>query len=289
MMALVLIWGTSFAALRELAAHLDPFQLTWFRYLPMLATYPVWLAFRRRDRLRSLGWQGWLTMFGLGILGVVGYHLPFNWAVQPRGDEPGASAAIAAILVATAPLWALLWAIALRRETLHKGRSLGLLAAFAGVIVVVSLGRGEADLSLARRALVILIAPASWTLYSVLAKPHIERLGGLTVTGVTMCLGILAFAPWQAPAGLAPVADFTPRLWAWMAFLSIAATAAGYAMWNQALRHLPATQVASYIYLIPVVATTAAYLTLGETVTGWFLVGGLLIIGGVWQVNRAKP
>ncbi len=283
---LVLIWGTAFAALRELSAVLDPYQLTWFRYLPMLLAYPVWIALRRRPQLTMLGARGWAAMGGLGILGVAGYHLPFNWAIQPRGDEPGASAAIAAILVATAPLWALLWSVLLRKEQFSAKRGLGFAIAFLGVVVVVMWGRGAVDVSLAKRALVLLIAPASWTLYSVLAKPFIERIGGLTVTGLTMAMGALMFAPWQAPAGVSPLAAFTPRLWLWLAFVAVLATAAGYAMWNSALRHLPATSVASYIYLIPVVATTTGYLLLGETVTPWFLAGAALIIGGVWWVNR---
>lgn len=291
MLSLVLIWGTAFVSIKVLLGVLDPFQLTWYRYVPLLALYGAWLlgSAKQRRHMAALGRADWLRVLLLGFLGVVGYHFTLNWGLAPRVGEEQVTGATGAILVATVPLWTLLISVAARREPFDAPRALGLLVAFGGVGVLTFLGRADAEgFTFAGRVLVMLLAPISWGTYTVLAKPLVEEHGGLFMTGITMCAGTLMLLPWGLAYGTEPLVGFTGEEWFWLAYIGIAATAAGYAMWNQALKSLQPTEVTAYIYLVPLVATTAGALLLDEPVTRWFLLGAALILAGVMQVNRAR-
>jgi len=289
MVALVITWGLAFAAIKELGHALDPYQMTWFRYLPFLVLYGLWLPFARRKRFGQVAGGDWPRFALAGALGVIGYHFPLNWGLDATEGGAAVSAGTGAILVATTPLWTLLFAVAMRQERFDAGRALGSAVAFVGVVVVVFLAPvGGAQLTVARKALVVLLAPVCWGMYSIVAKPLVDRYGGLFVTGLTFCLGTLMLLPLGIQYGAAPLRSLTPELWAWLAFVSLLSTVAGYTVWNHALRHRRATEVTIYIYLVPVVATLAGWAVVGEAVSLWFLVGAALVLAGVVQVNRSR-
>jgi drug/metabolite transporter (DMT)-like permease len=285
---LAVIWGSAFPGLKVLGEVLDPYQMTWFRYAPFPVAYGVWIALRRRAEVRRIPGNDWLAMGLLGCIGVIGYHFPLNWGLHDSGDGVSVTAATGAILIATTPLWTLLISVATGKERLRPLALAGSLVAFAGVAVVVFLGRGEADFTVARKALVILIAPLCWALYSVYTRPFVHRHGGLLTTGITLSIGALTLLPLGIWWGTEPLAAMQARHWAWLAFLAFISTILGYAMWNHALRHRTASQVAVYVYFNPVVATIVGVVFLGEHVTAWFLAGASLVLGGVILVNQSR-
>lgn len=288
MTGLVLVWGTAFTSIRALTPYLTPAQLTWGRYVPFLVIFGAWLLWRRREKMASLEARDWARYVLLGVLGVFGYHFPLYYGMRDDAWGPGATAAMAGVLVATTPLWTLLFGLMRREETLDGRRAIGSLVAFAGVLVVILLGRGAVELGLAKKAALVLLAPVFWSWYNILGKPLANRDGGRFFTGMTMCLGTLLLAPYGLWIGLDPVRDFTPALWGWLAYVSLAATVAGYAIWNHALQYRSPAALTSWIYVIPVVAAATGWLFLGERVTWWLALGAILVIVGVWQVNR-KP
>ena len=285
---LAVIWGSAFPGLKVLGEVLDPYQMSWFRYAPFPVVYGVWILAKRRAQLRAIAGRDWVILAVLGFVGVIGYHIPLNWGLHDAGDGVSVSAATGAILIATAPLFTLLVSVAWGKERLKPLALAGSLLAFAGVALVVFFGRGQAELTLARKALVVLIAPACWAVYSVFMRPLVQRHGGLLTTGLSLSLGALTLLPLGLRWGTEPLAALEARHWAWLLFLAFLSTILGYALWNNALKHRTASQVAVYVYFNPVVAAVVAYLFLGETLTAWFLTGAALVLAGVVLVNRSR-
>jgi drug/metabolite transporter (DMT)-like permease len=282
---LVVIWGTAFPGIKVLGEVLDPFEMTWYRYALFPLAYGTWMLLRRRHVFATVTGRDWLAMGLLGSLGVIGYHFALNWGMHGAG---GVTAATGAILVATTPLFTLLIAVATGKESPTWLAWLGSVVAFAGVAIVVFLGKGRVELSVAAKALVVLVAPLSWAIYSVYTKPLVHRYGGLFTTGATLSIGVLALLPLGLSYGVEPLRALQPVHWAWLAFLSVLSTILGYAMWNQALKHRTASQVSAYIYFNPVVAALVGVLFLHERLTGWFLAGAALVMAGVVLVNEAR-
>lgn len=282
---LVVIWGSAFPGLKVLGEVLDPYEMTWYRYAPFPVAYGAWMLLRRRAVFRQVSGNDWLALGALGLVGVLGYHFALNWALEEPG---GITAATAAILVATTPLFTLLVSAATGKERPLPLAWLGSLVAFAGVALVVFLGKGEADLSVARKAAVGLVAPASWAVYSVYTKPLVGRYGGLFTTGASLSIGVLALLPLGLSYGVEPLRAMEAEHWAWLAFLAVLSTILGYALWNEALKARTASQVSVYVYFNPVVAAAVGFLFLGERLTGWFVAGAALVMAGVVLVNRAR-
>lgn len=69
-------------------------------------------------------------------------------------------------------------------------------------------------------------------------------------------------------------------------YLGAGPSALAYLLWNQALRHLDAGQAANFLNLIPVVGIASAAFFLGEVPTPGQLLGGSLVVGGVWLSSR---
>jgi drug/metabolite transporter (DMT)-like permease len=282
---LVVIWGTAFPGIKVLGEVLDPFQMTWYRYALFPVAYGAWMLLRRRHVFAQVQGGDWLAMGLLGIVGVIGYMFSLNWAMH---GERGITAATAAILVATTPLFTLLLSAATGKERPTWLAWTGSAVAFGGVAIVVFLGKGRVEFTVAGRALVGLLAPMSWAVYSVYTRPFVHKYGGLFTTGATLSVGVLALLPLGVWYGVAPLHALQPVHWAWLAFLSILSTILGYALWNQALKSRTASQVSVYIYFNPVVAALVGVAFLHERLTGWFLAGAALVMAGVVLVNQAR-
>ena len=288
MAALVLVWGTAFVSIKVLGHVLDPFQLTWYRYVPFLLGFGGWLLLRRRDRFREVRGGDWVRIAVAGAFAVLGYHFPLNWALSDLTPGPSVTGATGAILVATTPLWTLLMAVAVGQERFGGAKAVGSVIAFAGVGVVVFLGSGRAEFSTANKTLVALLAPILWGAYSILAKPLVARYGPLFVSGLTMSLGTLMLLPLGLRYGVEPLMALDAAGWWWMLYLSVAATLGGYTIWNLSLKHRSASEITAYIYGVPVVATLAGALLLSEPVTPYFVLGAALVLGGLLLINRAR-
>jgi len=76
--------------------------------------------------------------------------------------------------------------------------------------------------------------------------------------------------------------------WGSVLFLGIFCTALGYLFWYDGLSAVTASQAGAFIYLEPLVTVLAAWAVLGEALTPASLLGGCLILGGVWLVNTSS-
>jgi drug/metabolite transporter (DMT)-like permease len=74
--------------------------------------------------------------------------------------------------------------------------------------------------------------------------------------------------------------------WLGVGFLGIFCTGLAYIFWYDALQLLPASQAGAFLYLEPLVTVVVAAVILGEPLLAASLSGGLIILLGVWIVNR---
>jgi drug/metabolite transporter (DMT)-like permease len=74
--------------------------------------------------------------------------------------------------------------------------------------------------------------------------------------------------------------------WIGILFLGIFCSGLAYIAWYDALQALSAAQTGVFLYIEPLVAVVVAFFVLGETITRVSLVGGAVILFGVWLVNR---
>jgi drug/metabolite transporter (DMT)-like permease len=294
MVATVVVWGSAFTGIKVLAAYLDPVDLAVVRFAfavgPFVALWAVFRPkWRRRGRLDAGGaWR----VFLLGALAVPCYHVALNAgeARMVATASVDVAASVSALLVATTPLFTFLLAVPLLGERATVRRVAGLIVALMGVGLLVVWGRGvRMEPAAMVGALLVLLAPLSWALYSVLLKRELSRGGGpLEWTTYTLLAGSLLMAPLTSTRIATGAAAMPAGAWVWAAWLGLAATFGGYVVWNLALRHWDATRVSSFVYLVPLSAITWAVLLADERVTVQLVAGGGLILAGVWLASSRR-
>jgi drug/metabolite transporter (DMT)-like permease len=269
----VVLWASAFPGIRAGLAAFSPTELAALRFIvasAALAVYAVATRMRLPDR------RDWGRIALAGLVGIAGYNIALNLG------EVTVSAGAASFIVNTVPVFTALLAVALLGERLTKWGRLGLGVSFAGVGVI-ALGE-VGGLSFGAGALLVLLAAICQALYFVLQKPLLARHGALPLTTAVVWAGTAALLPW-VPAALAAVpAAPTPALAA-AVYLGLFPGAVAYVAWSYALARYPAARAASFLYLVPPVATAIAVPWLGELPSSLGLVGGAMTLAGVILVN----
>ena len=74
--------------------------------------------------------------------------------------------------------------------------------------------------------------------------------------------------------------------WFAVAFSGLLSTGLAYSLWNLGIRHVGPSRTAIYTNLVPVITLLSRVWMLGESVTGWQLSGGVLVLAGLLVMRR---
>ena len=275
LIVVVVLWAGSFSVIKKLlddgVAAADIALLRYAIAAPGFA-FVLW----RARGLSGLTRGDAARVAAAGLLVVVGYHLFLN--VGTRYTTSG----IAALVVALAPGLTMLLAFGLGLDRISRRRILGLAVAFAGVVIVVTLGSGsELSPDSAKGPLIVLGAPLAFALYNVILKPLLGRYDLLALTAATSLVGTVGLLPFVRGSTADAVVDTTASEAALLLYLGVLATLLGYILWNAGLKELGPTRTVTYAYAIPALAVTFGAIFLDEPVTLWLALGGALVVGGI--------
>jgi drug/metabolite transporter (DMT)-like permease len=284
---LFVIWSNSFTAIKHLRSVLSPVDLVLARFLPVSIICLLYLVLSEKRRRESviLLRSSWARLIALGLFGGVGYNF---FLYLGQGEiKPGAGA----LLTTLAPLFTLLLAIPLLKEKVPLRRIAGIIIAFLGLYVVIRWGRVGAGRiagishAEAKYALIIALAPLSWSIYTIIGKDLVKRHSPVTVTYLALIIGTVPLLI-RADAGFfRTVASMGSSYWIALAYLSLLCTIFGFWIWVLGLKHLPATSVASFVYLNPPFAAFFGWLLFGEEITAMFLIGSAVVLAGLYMAQ----
>lgn len=290
LVVLFVIWSNSFTAIKHLRQIFSPADLVLARFLPVSIFCLLYLLLdgkRRRESIALLR-HSWARLIALGIFGGVGYNF-FLYLGQSE-IKPGA----AALLTTLAPLFTLLLAIPLLKEKVPARRIAGVIIAFIGLYIVVgwgSVGLGSvAGISHAevKYALILALAPLSWSIYTIIGKDLVKHHSPVTVTYLALIIGTVPMLVRADADFFRTVASMDHSYWIALAYLSILCTIIGFYIWVLGLKHLPATSVASFVYLNPPFAAFFGWLLFNEKITSMFLLGSAVVLAGLYLAQLGE-
>ena len=259
---MLLLWASAFAAIRAALLAFPPGELALLRFLVASATLGGITVARRAPlpRRRDLP-----VLFLLGLTGITFYHLALN------SGEVVVTAGAASLLIASAPMFTALLATFVLGERLPPLGWLGIGLGLVGVALI-SLGEGG-GVRLEPRALVILGAAISASLYTVLQKRYIVRYPPLAFTTYFVWAGTIPLLVFL-PGLLKELPHAPPAAIAAAVYLGVFPAGLAYVLWVYCLTVLSASRLSSFLYLNPVLAIGIAWGWLGEVPTWPSLVGG---------------
>jgi drug/metabolite transporter (DMT)-like permease len=278
----VIVWGASFIATKVALQDISPLSVVWLRFSMGVLILGAAVAMRRQFALPKRG--EWVYFALLGFLGIT-----FHQWLQSNGLQTS-EAGTTAWIVATTPVFMALLGRIVLKEGLGWLKIAGIFLAFTGVLLVVSKG-DLSSVSVGRFGVpgdrLILVSAVNWAVFSVLSRRGLKSYPAGLMMFYVMSLGwiftsILFFAGRNA----AEIANLTFNGWLGIAFLGIFCSGLAYIAWYDALQALSAAQTGVFLYIEPLVAVVVAFFVLGEPVTVVSLVGGGVILLGVWLVNR---
>lgn len=278
----VAAWGASFIATKVALADISPVTVVWLRFAMGVAILGAAVGARKQFALPKVNELGYFAL--LGFIGIT-----FHQWLQSTGLVT-AQASTTAWIVATTPVFMALLGYLLLKERLGWIKVGGILLAGLGVLLVVS--KGELSSLAAGRIgtpgdLLILISAPNWAVFSVLSRQGLRKHPAARMMLYVMGLGwLFTSALFFTGPGLAEIGQLTFNGWLAVGFLGIACSGLAYIFWYDGLQAIPAAQVGAFLYLEPLVAVAVAALVLGEAILAASLVGGLIILLGVWLVNR---
>jgi drug/metabolite transporter (DMT)-like permease len=280
----VVVWGASFVATKIALRDLTPVALVWARFALGIVVLGVFVGARRQ--LRPVSWRDLAWFLLLGFLGIT-----FHQWLQSNGLRTS-QATTTGWIVSTSPLFIALLGSIFLRERLGLWGVAGIGIATVGVLLVVARGDPSAIFAIRLGApgdALILISALNWALFSVLSRGSLKRHPAALMMFYVMLLGWLLstalFAAESGFRGLGPLSG--PGLLA-LLFLGFLCSGVAYVFWFDALERLPASSVGAFLYLEPLVTVAVAACLLGEPVRLGTMVGGAIILLGVWLVNRGR-
>lgn len=281
--ALVLIWGTTWAAIRIGLEGIPPVTGVALRFAiagaVLLALVPVLgVKLGRAPGERSLWVSNTLFTF------VIAYGVLY-WAEQwvPSG--------LAAVLFATFPLFvAMIAHFALPAERLTVSSLAGVLTGFVGVAVIFSedfstLGGPRVLLASA----VLLISPASAACGNVIVKRRGEGVHPLSIAAVPMLMTGLIMGALALAVESDRAVTFDARSVFALLYLALVGSALPFTLFFWLLKYQPASRLALINYATPVVAVAVGSLLLDEPFTLRILLGAALVVAGVAVAVGVKP
>ena len=126
-----------------------------------------------------------------------------------------------------------------------------------------------------------------WALYTLAGKRLLESYNPETLTAYAFAIGAILLLPFAHAEGLANPLTFSTMTWISITFLALFCSVFGYVVWYSALSAMEATKVAVFVYLIPLFTAAMAYFALGEDIGPFTVLGGVLIVSGVYLVERS--
>ncbi|MGH9792500.1 MAG: DMT family transporter [Candidatus Acidiferrales bacterium] len=274
--AMMLIWGVNFIIAKITLRYVDPITLASFRVvLSALLILPVYFLLPRRKTAFSRAdmWE----FVKLGFFGVAINQMCFTIGIHYT------TVSHSSLIVGMGPIYVLLLAWLQRLESMTAQKLTGMVMAFTGVVVLA----GEHGFSLEGGSLTgdLITLAGSWgfAFYVVLGKRVAPRFDSVEMNTFNYLTGAVLILPvavrqaleldWRAVAW---------QGWAGLLFMAAFASVIAYLIYFWALKHVAASRLAAFSYLLPLIATLLSIAFLGEPVTGYLLIGGALVMGGVY-------
>lgn len=287
-LAIYIIWGTTYLAIRYGLTGMKPFVLNSLRYGVATIILFSWCGIRK---LRMPDWKEAKVLIGSGLLMLVG-----GTGLVVMGEQYINSGA-AATIIATEPLMFLLFDRK-NYKSYSPATFIGMAVGFTGIYIFSRFATGNADalttgtVNIGKGTIMILISALFWVLGTLVAARQkdntaapMAKAGWQHLAGAVGCIiiGIVrgdwsSFHPAQVPT----------TAWGGLLWLIIMGTLVAFLAFMFLVKVQPPAVVSTHTYVNPIVAVVAGWILAGEEIDGPQLLALGMVLLGVLLVQAPK-
>src|SRR5215216_4154155 len=280
--AIYVIWGSTYLGIRLAIETLPPFLMAATRFMMAGAILFAWAVFNGQKIRPTL--TEWPTAFIIGGLLLLCGNGGVTWA------EKYIASGLAALLVATEPLWVVVlnWGLTHRRPNAKV--LLGVLIGLAGVALLVSDGLGQgvhgsysSRLGLSSAA-VLVLASFAWAAGSVYSSRRPLRAVTSMAAGMQMLAGGSLLLLLALVVGDFKRLNLDNASWVSIgafAYLMLFGSLVSFTAYSWLLNNVTTARAATYAYVNPVVAVLLGWLIASEPLTSKMILAATIIVGSV--------
>ena len=281
----VTVWGASFVATKISLEYTNPTTLVWMRFTMGVMILGLAVILSKQFALPKGKDWGYFAL--LGFLGIT-----FHQWLQSTGLLT-AQATTTAWIITTTPIFIAVLGFILLRERLAWYQVAGILLATFGVLLVVTKG-DLVSLTAGRLGTqgdyLVMTSAVNWAVFSTLSRPGLKKHPATLMMFYVMVFGwLFTSILFFASSGMEQVASIPLAGWIAISFLGVLCSGIAYIFWYDALQVLPVAQTGAFLYLEPIITVIVAAIVIKEAILLATLVGGIIILVGVWLVNRPSP
>ncbi|WP_337873147.1 DMT family transporter [Ignavibacterium sp.] len=275
----VIFWGASFIATKFLLDEVSPETIISLRLIFAIILLTIVALLTKSDFTINL--KNHLRILLLAAVAV--FHL---W-IQITGLKY-TTAANTGWIIGTAPIFIALLGFTFLKEKLNLIKISGIFIAFTGLLLLIGKGN-PLNISFLNNVgdLLVLFSSFTWGVYSIINKKislNYSPLMTILYLFILMALIIIPFNINQK--AIASVIHLSTVGWISILFLGLLCSGVSYVIWAYSLREMESAKVGAYLYLEPFVTVLSAWIFLNDEITPSILFSGMLIILGVYLVNR---
>jgi len=281
--ATLLIFGSMEVVSKPLMGVVDPFTLTLWRFvLGLIFLLLVPGTFKRFKEIRALSLKSYYSLALLGFLNVFFSMSMLQLAVKYS------SAATAATIFCSNPIFVFLLALSVGSEKFSKRKAIGLVLGVVGIFLIMN----EKGIIYKSGMLFAVLGALSFSVYTVLSKKVVAGITPVTVNIVSFGFGIMINVLFIGLTGRefmpsTGILSSTTHLLA-ILYLGIVVSGLGYVTFFNTIKKYTAVSASLIFMLKPVAAIILAFLFLKEDFPEIFFFGFILITGGSFLIISSK-
>jgi drug/metabolite transporter (DMT)-like permease len=278
-LTIYIVWGSTFVAIRIAVEHVPPLFAAGTRFFAAGLILYAYVRWRGVPHPTPLEWRN------LAFLSILIFVLDYSalfWA------EKYVPSGIASVLAATIPLITITFEVFVLRLQPFQWRLLvAVLLGFCGVSIIMLPG-GYQQFSILP-CLAILAGSTSWAIGSVLTRSLRLPASKVLTAGAEMLAGGAVLLTLSACVGeMRPFPQISLPVAAALLYLILFGSVLGFTAYMWLLARMPATRVASYAYVNPVIAVVLGYFIADEAITERTVLGAALVLTSVALTLRKK-
>jgi drug/metabolite transporter (DMT)-like permease len=278
--AIYVIWGSTYLAIRYAVETIPPLVTAGIRHTVAGGILLAW-AYARGYRAKR---EHWIAGAIVGAFFFLVGHGTLHWA------EQHVASGLAALLIATEPMFILVLAWASRQQKISRASALGLALGVVGVAILTGMEVSAKDASLLGM-IAVLIGSAAWAAGVVISPKVKLPSDALARTAVPLVCGAVMLL---ASAGI--TGEFHGLHWSaislrsilGLGYLIVFGSIVAFTSYTWLLQRCAPALVATHTYANPVVAVLLGWLLAGEALTLRVVVASIAILGAIVLIRRGE-
>lgn len=277
---LALTWGSVFILIKKALLVFNPFEIGALR----MGISGIALLYFGIPAIRKMDKR---TFLWVSTVGLVGNFVPaFLFPIA----QTQVSSSIAGILDSLVPVFVLVLGFIFFGIRSQFTQFIGAFVGFAGAAFLMWLSESHTEETQVGYAMLVVLATALYALSALIIKTKLAHVPSLELSSSAITIWMLPSFAALYFAGFYTNFEATPKTWEALGYLSILAilgTAICGFLYFKLIQDVSPVFASTVTYFLPVVAVIWGLID-GEQFTFWYLIGGLLILIGIYLIREKK-